>query len=294
VWFLAKEFFLSDVSAECATFSVSVDQFSRLFERVLELERQISSFTNPGRQIEDELQSQERGLESLRLALEKMKISLGGELSQLRNALKQLQATSKPSALPSPSPSPKPSPSPTPKPSGSPTPSAPKSANRVEIPMKEAISLDGIISYLTKKHGGNVQEKGIVTITSRSVSSDPKYPLKNVADLASDSAFWSDDEPGQWVCWDFREMRVHPTDYAIHACYLQSWVVEGSLDGSSWMKIHRPRDNANFRYGSNTASFVASKEAEFRFIRLTQTGKSYDGRDCLHLGAVEFFGTLSE
>jgi hypothetical protein len=47
-------------------------------------------------------------------------------------------------------------------------------------------SLEGIISYLTKKHGGNVHEKGIVTITSKSVY-DPELQraLKNVADLTS-------------------------------------------------------------------------------------------------------------
>jgi hypothetical protein len=33
----------------------------------------------------------------------------------------------------------------------------------------EAKSLDGIISYLTKEHDENVEEKGIVTITSKSV-----------------------------------------------------------------------------------------------------------------------------
>jgi hypothetical protein len=41
--------------------------------------------------------------------------------------------------------------------------------------MKVAESLEGIISYLTKKHGGNVHEKGIVTIASKSVyDDDPK------------------------------------------------------------------------------------------------------------------------
>jgi hypothetical protein len=196
MWFLAKEFFLSDLSAECGTFSVTVDQFSRLFERVSSLERQISSFSNPGRQIEGEIASQKRGLENLRqqferlrleaqkitrpeiesherrlenlcvkvdkmrleaqtvtqteiesqkeglerlrLTLENVKSSLEGELSQLRNDLAHLQATSKPSASPSPSPpakapdsptsvpsSPKPSGSPTPKPSPSPDSSPP-------------------------------------------------------------------------------------------------------------------------------------------------------------------------
>jgi hypothetical protein len=39
---LANEFCLPEVAAECATFSVSVDQFSSLCERVSELERQIA------------------------------------------------------------------------------------------------------------------------------------------------------------------------------------------------------------------------------------------------------------
>jgi hypothetical protein len=220
VWFLAKEFVLPKVSAECATFSVPADQFSRLFDRFSRMERQISSFTNPTRQIEDEIASQEEGLESLRLALEKVKSSVEGELGRLRNDLKHLQTTSRPPDSPSPpkvpnspksvppqqpisnlsfpvpstcysptkpspspswlkpSPSPVPSPSPSPshppkvrnsptlvpspsspKPSGSLTPSAAKSQNKVEIPMQEAKSLEGIISHLTQKQGGNAEQR---------------------------------------------------------------------------------------------------------------------------------------
>jgi hypothetical protein len=159
-----------------------------------------------------------------------------------------------------------------------------------EIPRKEAKSLDGIISYLTQKHGGNVEEKGIVTITSKSVLAGP---LKNVADLTSDSDFWSKNQPGQWVCWHFGELGVRPTHYTIVALYLKSWVVEGSLDGRSWTEIDRKTDNQDFKF-PNTTSFAVSNPAEFRFIRLTQTGKRHDGYDSLALLAVEFFGTLSE
>jgi hypothetical protein len=165
---------------------------------------------------------------------------------------------------------------------------------KVEIPMKESKSLDGIISYLTQKHGGNVHEKGIVTITSKSVSNDdPKYAPKNVADLTSDSSFMSKNEPGQWICWDFGEMRIRPTHYTIRTQYLKSWVVEGSLDGRSWTEIDRQTDNQHFKK-LNRASFAVSNPAEFRFIRLTQTGKRTYGDDYLSLQAVEFFGTLSE
>jgi hypothetical protein len=71
-WFLAKEVFLSEIVAECATLPVQVDQLADLCERVSEVERWIPSFSNPPRQLEDEIESQERGLETLRLALEKL------------------------------------------------------------------------------------------------------------------------------------------------------------------------------------------------------------------------------
>jgi hypothetical protein len=288
LWFLSKEFSLGDLAAECATFSVTVDQFARLSERVSELERKSSpSVSNRPGGIEDEIEkieSLEEGLESLRLAVEK--------LGEVKGGSEQPPSSSSSPAPASPKAIPPVRVQPTPTPSASSEPA--KSQNTVEIPMKEAKSLDGMISYLTKKHGGNVQEKGIVTITSKSVyNDDPMYALKHVADLTSDSGFWSKDEPGQWVCWDFREMRVRPTHYTIRADCLKSWVVEGSLDGSSWTEIDWQTDNQHFM-GTNTASFAVSKPAEFRFIRLTQTGQNHGHDDRRILGAVEFFVALSE
>jgi hypothetical protein len=59
---------------------------------------------------------------------------------------------------------------------------------QVEIPMKEATSLDGIISYLTKKPACNLHEEGLVTITSKSIADkDRYYGPANIADLASES-----------------------------------------------------------------------------------------------------------
>jgi hypothetical protein len=166
---------------------------------------------------------------------------------------------------------------------------------KVEMPMQPPESRDGIIGRLAQKQGGNVHEKGIVTITSKSVYvDDPKYAAKNVVDLTSDSYFYSKNEPGQWVCWDFGEMRVRPTHYTIWTGYLQSWVVEGSLDGRSWTEIDRQTDNEDF-YEWNRASFAVSNPAEFRFIRLSQTDKRYfHGDNYLVFYSVELFGTLSE
>jgi hypothetical protein len=167
--------------------------------------------------------------------------------------------------------------------------------SEVEIPMKGEKSLDGIISYLAAKHAGNVHERGIVTVTSKSVRDhdEPNYAVTNVADIASTSRFLSGEEPGQWVCWDFREMRIRPTHYTIHGWNVRSCVVEGSLDGESWTEIDRQTDREDF-LRLNTASFAVSSPAEFRFIRLTQTDTNATYGDALELCAVEFFGVLFE
>jgi hypothetical protein len=198
------------------------------------------------------------------------------------------------------------------RPIATPTPVSPvspsKSLKEVEFPLKGAKSIDGIISYLTRKHRRNVHDNRTVAITSKSVYSHG-YMARNVADLTSDLYFCSKNEPGQWICWDFHKMRVRPTHYTIKADELKSWVVESSLDFVNWTEIDRKTDNQAFKNGLETASFGVSNSAESRFIRLTQTHKTHRGDDYLAIlalgrnynrdnylliGAFEFFGTLLE
>jgi hypothetical protein len=61
-----------------------------------------------------------------------------------------------------------------------------KSRKEVGFPLKEAKSLEGIISYLTRKHGGNVPDRGIVTITSKSLYFGD---VRNLADFTACSSF---------------------------------------------------------------------------------------------------------
>jgi hypothetical protein len=174
------------------------------------------------------------------------------------------------------------------------------SVNGFDFPLKQPASVDGIISYLTPTHGGNVHDKGIVTITSKSFySDDSQSALRNVADLTSDSYFTSRHEPGQWICWDFHETRVRPTHYTIKSLNLKSWVIESSLDGRSWTEIDRQMDNYDFRRNTpfapvKSASFAVSNSTECCFIRLTQTGKNHAGSDFLSIRVFEVFGTLIE
>jgi hypothetical protein len=169
-----------------------------------------------------------------------------------------------------------------------------RSLTQVPCPMKGENSLDGIISHLTKKHGGNVHEKGIVTITSKSVNDEnPRTDIKSLADLTSNALFCSENAPDQWVCWDFRDMRVCPTHYTLTGYRLKSWVLEQSLDGQTWTEIDWQTGNQDFAGDRwTTASFAVSSPAACRFIRLTQTGPRHDGADWFSLKAAEFFGTV--
>jgi hypothetical protein len=71
-----------------------------------------------------------------------------------------------------------------------------QSPTKVEFPLKEDKLFDGIISFLVQKHGGNVHDKGIVKITSKSVhQNDPQWAVRNIGGLMAVFAFWSKDDP---------------------------------------------------------------------------------------------------
>jgi hypothetical protein len=244
LWLLAKEFFLLDVTEECASVPVSVEHFAPLSERVSKLERQISFAS------------------SLSCDVEKEQLEVKSDLS-----------------------------------------TAPKPENPLktaEFRKTDKYNCRGIISYLTEKHEGNVDEKGIVAITSKSIYGDYLgYSPHKVADFGGwpPSRFLSKNEPHQWVCWDFREMRIRPTNYRIQTRGLKSWVLEGSLDGENWTEMDRQTENGDFdehRRDGQEASFVVWNQAKSRFIRLTQTDQNRFLQDHLLLIDVEFFGTLFE
>jgi hypothetical protein len=174
----------------------------------------------------------------------------------------------------------------------------------LNCPMQDASKIQtGIISHLTREHGGNVHEQGIVTITSKSVADGHPAPTpQRVADLASGESFRSDNVKGQWICWDFRDSRVRVTHYTIGAIALLSWIVEGSMDGWNWTELDRQQvrwdwdagiaPDVFFDTGYITAAI--STVARVRFIRLTQMAMNANGDDHLTVDSVEFFGTLLE
>jgi hypothetical protein len=160
---------------------------------------------------------------------------------------------------------------------------------------------DGIISYLTKRFGGHVTDRNIVSITASSVASQ-SYPLRHVADFEKQSGFYTNNESNSWICYDFKDMQIKVTHYSIRtqrgydAHHLRSWTLEGSKDGSKWMKIDARQNDTSFNSPGAIATFSISEDfqEEFGQIRLRQTGKNSSQCDNFMVNAIEFFGVLKE
>jgi hypothetical protein len=124
------------------------------------------------------------------------------------------------------------------------------------------------------------------------------FVAKNAVDLLSNSYFESQNESNQWLCYDFKDRKVRPTHYSIHAhsnnWWLRSWIFEGSMDGSTWTELDSHTNDGSTNSNHPIGTFSISNHFEFRFVRLRQTGVCAQGNDYLILFAMEIFGDLIE
>jgi hypothetical protein len=170
-------------------------------------------------------------------------------------------------------------------------------AEPIQIPFNHSSPLQGIIAQLTARYGGNLHERGIVNVTGSSLENGP-FAAHHVANLTDTSEFHSLDQPNQWVCYDFRTMRLRPTYYAFR-CWgaadrtkkieIKNWVIEVSNDHKNWTEIDRHENDVKVP-GTTRAHEVHSREF-YRFIRIRQHGPGGYG-NYLVMVAFEVFGQL--
>jgi hypothetical protein len=157
--------------------------------------------------------------------------------------------------------------------------------------------LEGIISYLTKKGGGNVAVLGV----SASSQYDRSVPAKHASDLGNRGIwFLSKNSAESWFCYDFKAMRITPTQYAIMSDLggysLRNWCLEVSNNGVDWISIDERRNCDDLCGTGKIGTYRVSKSATGRYIRLRQTGPNAHGseKNCLGLTGLEIFGSLQE
>lgn len=86
-----------------------------------------------------------------------------------------------------------------------------------------------------EKSKGNINE--VLSITSLTVSND-RIPQYITLFNDNNKYFYSLNEYNQWICFDFKEYKIIPTNYTIKSdystCNLKSWFIEGSNDNMNW------------------------------------------------------------
>jgi hypothetical protein len=67
--------------------------------------------------------------------------------------------------------------------------------------------LSGIVFNLSRKCDGNVHNRGFVEVTESSVYNDRSWvSCENAVGLGPNSCLKSENEPGVWICFDFKAL----------------------------------------------------------------------------------------
>jgi hypothetical protein len=148
-------------------------------------------------------------------------------------------------------------------------------------PFRNRPVFEGLICHLGKCCGGNPHEKRIICAGGTPSNGSSSHQGQNVADLQTDLYFHSKGDAGQWLCYDFKDMRVAVTHYilrshggSVNGYHLRSWVLEGSEDGSKWTEIDGRDNDSSLNGPKAIGTFEVRTVIESRFIRLRATSWS--------------------
>jgi hypothetical protein len=175
---------------------------------------------------------------------------------------------------------------------------------RVRIPgtrceFRDGGALNGVIHFLTRKHGGDVIERQVVKVIA---SSERRFgaPARSIVDFASlASRYLSDHTTAGWIGYDFLQSVILVTHYTLKShlvpC-LRTWVFEGSLDEGQWFELDKRVDVGDIDGMYKAATFEIAHPQKCRAVRVRQTGPAHNDAtypgDFFALCAMEVFGTL--
>jgi hypothetical protein len=141
-----------------------------------------------------------------------------------------------------------------------------------------------------------------VLISASSVygDNDAAYGWKHVVDHGTKGFFSSKEERNAYIQFDFKDKRISPTFYTLQSRdlleghHMKSWVLQGSVDGESWVLLDEHEDSTDFHGKAfATVTYLVETTEEFRILRVAQMGVTTYGTHYLQMSAFEVFGTLN-
>lgn len=175
-----------------------------------------------------------------------------------------------------------------------------------EFKHEEGHEFYGIMRHLTQETGGNIHNNGTIEIKSNSIfNNSDYYHTTHIVDYEHDNFYHSENKEGVFIQFDFKDREIQLTNYSIQSHgkgpnfgNLRNWKLEVSQDGEFWIPVDEHIEDETLN-GSNIIATFNTKPTEsfHRFIKLTQTGKSWfkEGKDYLYyfyFPYIEFYGNM--
>jgi hypothetical protein len=159
----------------------------------------------------------------------------------------------------------------------------------------------GLFATLRQQFGSDLIKSGTVKIVASGTGLGHPSVL---IDGRCAERWYSDNSEGPWLLFEFPHHKVSLTSYQFtcdstlpDAGQPQSWVIQGSPDGSTWIIIdERRRDQRLNHEGKVSANFVCHRTPALKFVKITQTERNTFRRESYHLVlyAIEFYGTIEK
>lgn len=161
-------------------------------------------------------------------------------------------------------------------------------------------NFNGIIKYLVDESNGNISEKVNITASPNYNGEEPYV----VTQFDKENEYQSTDVQGSWICFDFKDCLIIPTNYQIKSYFRgpssqhpKTWVIEGKSDENSQWENLGGESDCPYLNGTNVSHIFPITnldEKKYRYIRMRQTGPNWGDRHYLTINSFEFYGVLTQ
>lgn len=170
----------------------------------------------------------------------------------------------------------------------------------ISLLYKNDSQFSGIIKYLKNKYKDNIENE--ISITASSIPNPARQPRNVILYEDKSKDFFSTNESNPWICFDFKDYSIRPTNYIIrsgsydeNSVHPKSWIIEGSNDNENWEILDEQVDCSCLNGKNRVHAFTITKKeenSEYRYVRMHLTGENWCG--CYHMAieSIEFYGTL--
>jgi hypothetical protein len=141
----------------------------------------------------------------------------------------------------------------------------------------------------------NPHQYGLVNTSASSFDGESKQP-QNLLNLNYD-AWWSEDEPNQWLLFDLKQKSFIIQAIRIHIAQnyiLRHWSLLVSNDNLSWTTLFDQGEDERCNTDDNTVNYDIQTQLSFFYFKFVQLDKCYDDRNGIRLYDIEFRGILIE